>query len=188
MKTVTVLVGSSRRGSINAALARAVEKLAAGRLAFTYVNIADLPMYNDDLWADPPQSVVAFKEEIARAEALLFVTPEYNRSIPPLLSNALSWASKPYGKNVWVGKPAAVMGTTPGAIGTAVAQAHLRYVLTVLDMLVMGQPEVYFQTKPGLIDDDFTVTDETTKAFLTTFVDRFAAFLDRVEVKTPVAA
>ncbi|ORE91940.1 NADPH-dependent FMN reductase [Stappia sp. 22II-S9-Z10] len=188
MKTVTVIVGSARTGSINLRLARAVEKLAQGRLAFDFVDISGLPMYNDDLWADTPEAVTVFKEKIAAAEAVLFVTPEFNRSLPPILVNALSWASKPYGQNAWVGKPAAVMGTTPGAIGTAVAQSHLRYICTVLDMLVMGQPEVYFQTKPGLIDDDFTVTDETTKAFLTTFVERFAAFLDRVEVRTPVAA
>ncbi|WP_226574870.1 NADPH-dependent FMN reductase [Acuticoccus sediminis] len=185
MKTVTVLVGSERKGSINLALARAIEKLAAGRMKFKFIPLGDLPMYNDDLWATPPASVVAFKEVIAQSEAILFVTPEYNRTIPPLLANAISWASKPYGKNVWVGKPVAITGTTPGALGTAVAQSHLRYVATVLDMIVLGQPEVYFQMKPGLIDENADVTDETTRAFLQAFVDKFDAFLDRVAL--PVA-
>ncbi len=188
MKTVTVLVGSARKGSINVAFARAIEKLADGRLAFRFVEIDRLPMYNDDLWADTPAAVTTFKEEIAKAEAILFVTPEYNRTIPPLLSNAISWGSKPYGKNVWIGKPAAVVGTSPGVIGTSVAQSHLRYVATVLDMVVLGQPEVYFQTKPGLIDEDHNVTDEKTRAFLSTFIDKFAAFLDRVSVPQSVNA
>ena len=188
MKTVTVIVGSAREGSINLKLARAIEKLAAGRLAFKFVAIDDLPMYNDDLWRDTPAAVTAFKAEIAAAEAVLFVTPEYNRTIPPLLNNALAWASKPYGQNAWVGKPAAVIGTTPGAIGTAVAQSHLRYIATVLDMVVLGQPEVYFQTKPGLIDDTFDVTDDTTRSFLEAFVAKFATFLDRVEVRETQAA
>ncbi len=180
MKTVTVLVGSLRKESINAKFARALETLAEGKLAFKFVSLADLPMYNDDLWADVPAAVTAFKDEIWAAEALLFVTPEYNRSIPPVLSNAIAWGSKPMGKNAFAGKPAAVVGTSPGAIGTAVAQSHLRYMLTVIDTIVMGQPEIYFQSKPGLIADDHTVTDDNTKAFLTKFVDTFAAFVDQV--------
>jgi chromate reductase len=126
---VAVVVGSNRRDSINRKLAQALAGLAEGRLAFHFVSIEDLPLYNQDLEGELPQSVVRFKSEIAAADAVLFVTPEHNRSIPAVLKNAIDWGARPYGQNSWSGKPAAITGTSPGALGTAVAQLHLRQVL-----------------------------------------------------------
>lgn len=181
MKNVAIIVGSLRADSINRKLAQAVEKLAAGRLHFTYADIAALPMYNDDLIGNPPPSVVALKKLLADADAVLFVTPEYNRTLPPLLTNAVAWGSRPYGHNAWAQRPAAVIGASIGAIGTAVAQSHLRSTLGFLDMAVLGQPEVYLQVKPGLFAADGSVTDEGTQAFLTRWVDTFAAWIDRYQ-------
>jgi chromate reductase, NAD(P)H dehydrogenase (quinone) len=123
---VAVVVGSNRRDSINRKLAQALAGLAEGRLAFHFVSIEDLPFYNQDLEGELPQSVVRFKSEIAAADAVLFVTPEHNRSVPAVLKNAIDWGARPYGQNSWSGKPAAITGTSPGALGTAVAQLHLR--------------------------------------------------------------
>jgi chromate reductase len=123
---------------------------------------------------------------------VLFVTPEYNRSIPGILKNAIDWPSRPYGEGVWEGKPAAIVGATPGPIGTAAAQAHLRSIVTVLGVALMGRPEVYFQMKPGLIDDGDTVVDERSKAFLTTWVNAFTGWIARFaegrQVQEDVAA
>jgi NAD(P)H-dependent FMN reductase len=110
---------------------------------------------------------------------MLFVTPEYNRSIPGILKNAIDWASRPYGKSSWAGKPGAIVGATGGAIGTAVAQAHLRSIMGVLDVALMGQPEVYFTMKPGLIDDDYLVTDDKTREFLNGWVNKYVAWVRR---------
>jgi chromate reductase, NAD(P)H dehydrogenase (quinone) len=132
---VAVIVGSNRRDSINRKLAQALAKLGEGRLAFHFVAIEDLPLYSQDLEGELPSSVVRFKSEIAAADALLFVTPEHNRSIPAVLKNAIDWGARPYGQNSWSGKPAAITGTSPGALGTAVAQLHLRQVLGTLGPL-----------------------------------------------------
>lgn len=172
MHKVAVFVGSLRRDSHNRQLARALEKLGAERFHFVYPDL-DLPLYNDDQWSDPPAGVLQMKEEVVSADAVLFVTPEYNRSIPAVLKNAIDWASRPYGKNSWAGKAAAIVGTTPGAIGTAAAQAHLRSIIVTQDVYLMGQPEVYFTYRPGIFAEDSSVTDETARAFLQTFVDRF---------------
>jgi len=179
MQKVAVFVGSLRADSINLKFAKALEKLADGKLSFFYPDLGALPLYNDDLWSNPPASVLKLKEDIERADAVLFVTPEYNRTIPSVLSNALFWGSRPWGKNSWSDKPGSVVGTSPGGIGTAVAQSHLRSVVTNLDVILMGQPEVYFQTKPGLIDADSNVTDPQTKAFLEGYVNRFAGWVQR---------
>ncbi|MFC0284036.1 NADPH-dependent FMN reductase [Camelimonas abortus] len=179
MKTVAAVVGSVRPGSVNQQLARAVARLAEGRLAFRFIRIDDLPMYDDELWRDPPASVLRMKAEVEAADAVLFVTPEYNRSVPPLLKNAIDWGSRPYGESSWAGKPTAVIGASPGAIGTAAAQQHLKAVVAVVGGVLMGQPEVYFSAKPGLIDDSDSVTDGQTRAFLQGFVDAFAGFIGR---------
>lgn len=179
MHKVAVLVGSLRADSINLRFAKALEKLAAGKLQFFYPDLGSLPLYNDDLWGNPPASVLQFKQDIEGADAVLFVTPEYNRTIPSVLSNAVFWGSRPWGKNSWAEKPGSVVGTSPGGIGTAVAQSHLRSVVTGLEVILMGQPEVYFQTKPGLIDETFEVTDPDTKAFLEGYVNRFAGWVAR---------
>jgi chromate reductase len=177
--SVAVLVGSLRKGSINRRFAEVLAHLAEGRLRFDFVEISALPMYNDDLWVEPPPSVVRLKEEIAAADAVLFVTPEYNRSIPPVLKNAIDWGSRPKGQNVWAGKPGAVVGASPGNIGAAVAQSHLRYVAGVVDIAVLGQPEVYLSFKPGLVDASNHLTDDATRLFLRSFLDRFAHWIDR---------
>lgn len=177
MHTVAVVVGSKRTASVNRKLAKAVAKLAAGKLAFAFIDIAALPMYDDDLWQDPPASVLRFKAEIEAADAVLFATPEYNRSIPALLKNAIDWGSRPYGKSSWIGKPTAVIGASPGVIGTAAAQQHLKAIVPVIGGYLLPQPEVYFSARPGLIDDNDDVTNADTKAFLEGFVAKLAAFI-----------
>ena len=159
---VAVMVGSNRRESVNRKLARALAKLGDEKLTTTFVQIDDLPMFNQDQENPLPASVARFKAEIGQADALLFVTPEHNRSIPAVLKNAIDWGARPYGRNSWVGKLAAITGTSPGAIGTAVAQQHLRQVLGNLGALVMGG-EAYVTFKPNLIDDNDTVPDEGTQ-------------------------
>ena len=180
MKKVAVLVGSLRRGSINRKLAKAIIGTANGRLAFSFIEIDDLPLYNDDLWASPPVAVTRFKGEIAAAAAVLMVTPEYNRSLPAVLKNAIDWGSKPKGENVWAGKPVAIAGTSVGAIGAAVAQAHLRGVRIVLDAIVMGQPEVQIAWRPDLVSDDGAIADPAVAGFLGGFGERFQQWIDRV--------
>jgi chromate reductase len=180
MYTVAVIVGSLRRESINRKLAKALAKLGQAKFRFNFVEIGDLPIYNEDLWQDPPASVLRMKKEIEAADAVLFVTPEYNRSIPPVLKNAIDWGTRPWGNNSWAGKPASIVGTTPGAVGTAVAQTHLRSVAVILDVILMGQPEVYFVTRPGLIDENDDITDDTTREFLEGYLARFASWIEQV--------
>lgn len=178
LKTVAVLVGSLRRGSLNQKFAESLGTLAADRLTFKFVNV-DLPLYNEDLWAEPPAGVLALKAAVEAADAVLFVTPEYNRDASPVITNAIHWGTRPWGKNSWASKPAAVIGATPGATGAAAGQNALKGLVTVADMVLMGQPEVYFTYKPELFGEDGAVVDESTKAFLNTWVDRFAAWIDR---------
>src|SRR5260370_25672766 len=166
---VAVIVGSNRRESINRRLAQALTKLGADKFAFSFVQIDDLPIYNHDLEAELPKSVARFKSEIAAAEGLLFVTPEHNRSIPTGLKNAIDSGARPYGQNSWNGKPAAITGTSPGAIGAAIAQQHLRQVLGNLGVLVRGG-EAYVSFKPGLIDAHDAIAAESTQNFLHGFL------------------
>ncbi len=182
-----VIVGSSRRDSINRKLAQALAKLGAEKLAFHFVAIDDLPLYSQDLEGELPKSVVRFKSEIAAADALLFVAPEHNRSIPALLKNAIDWGSRPYGQNAWSGKPVAITGTSPGAIGAAMAQMHLRQVLGTLGVLVMGG-EAYISFKPGLVDAYGTITDENARRFLKAFIDQFASLVARLSFAREAAA
>ena len=178
VKTVAVLVGSLRRESINRKFAESVGKLAAGRLEFRFVEIGDLPLYNDDLWASPPESVLRMKREVEAADAVLFVTPEYNRYFSPAIKNAIDWGTRPWGENSWAGKPSAVIGTTNGATGTSAAQNSLKALLTVVETILMGQPEVYFTYKPELFDKDNNVVDDSTRDLLNTWIDRFAAWIE----------
>ena len=170
---VAVIVGSNRRESINRKLAEALIKLAPASLKCRDVRIDDLPMYNGDLETSRPDSVNRFTADVAKADGLLIVMPEHNRSLPAVLKNAIDWGSKPMENNVWRNKPAAIAGTSPGAIGTAVGQQHLRQILGVLGSLVMGG-EVYVQFKPELFDADRNVTNEGTRKFLQSHMDRFA--------------
>jgi chromate reductase, NAD(P)H dehydrogenase (quinone) len=181
---IAVIVGSNRRESINRKLADALARLGEAKLAFHVVQIDDLPLYNQDLEADLPDSVARFKSEIAAADGLLFVTPEHSRSIPAVLKNALDWGSRPYGENSWAGKPAAITGTSPGAIATAVAQQHLRQILGALGALVMGG-EAYITFKPGLVSDQGRITDESARGFLQAFVDQFASLVARLSPAPP---
>lgn len=180
MRKVAVFVGSLRNGSINRKLARALAKLGQGQFDFHFVELGDLPIYNEDLEASLPASVVRLKQEIAAADAVLFVMPEHNRSIPAVLKNAIDWGTRPWGQNSWAGKPGSIIGTSPGNVGTAAGQAHLRSVMTVLDVVLLGQPEVYFVTRPGLIDETDDITDQGTRDFLQGYLTRFAAWIDQI--------
>lgn len=179
MKNVAVLVGSLSSRSINRTLAKALEKLGEGRLRFDYLDIGALPFYNDDLWDNPPAAVLDMKQRIVDADAVLIVMPEYNRSFPALIKNALEWGSRPYGQNAWGDKPLAMAGASPGAIGTAAGQSQLRATLPLYGLVVMGQPEVYLQFKPGLIDEHLEITDEQSRGFLENFVDKFVEWIER---------
>jgi chromate reductase len=175
---IAVIVGSLRRDSFNRQLADAIAKLAPAEFSFTQVNIGDLPLYNQDSDANPPPSVVRFKGEIAAARGLLFVTPEYNRSLPGVLKNAIDQGSRPYGQSVWAGKPAGVLGVSVGAIGTAMAQQHLRNILAYLDVPTLGQPEAFIQAKDGLFDDSGEIGAGSRK-FLQDWIDRYVAWIKR---------
>jgi chromate reductase len=170
---LAIVVGSNRRDSINRKLAQAIAKLGEGAFEPAFVQIDDLPMYNQDLEANWPEPAARLKHEIEAADAILIVTPEHNRSIPAVLKNAIDWASRPYGKNSWGGKPVAVTGTSGGAVGTAVAQQQLRTIMTNLAGVVAGG-QVFITFKDGLIDDAHEVTNEATRAFLQGFIDQFA--------------
>ena len=179
MPTVAVIVGSLRRESINLRFAKALVKLAEPALAMELVDIADLPLYNEDLWQAPPEAVLRLKRTIEAADAVLFVTPEYNRGMPAVTKNVVDWASRPMGKSSWIGKPVAVVGTSPGGVGTAVSQSQLRHVLAICGVALMGLPEIYLQTKPGMIADDFSIPDPKTHDFLAGFVAKLAKHIAR---------
>jgi chromate reductase len=179
MHKVAVFVGSLRRESLNLKLAKAIERLAKDSLSFHFAEIGDLPLYNDDLWEAPPEAVLRLKRDIEGADAVLFVTPEYNRSISPALKNAIDWGTRPWGKNSWAGKPGAIIGCSPGAVGTAAAQAHLRSLMAPIDIALMAQPEVYIVFKPDLVDEQGEIANADTRAFLSDFVGRFTTWTGR---------
>ena len=164
---IAVVVGSLRKESVNRQLAQALIKLAPAELSLKLHDV-DLPLFNQDKENDPPESVQQFKAAIQAADGVVFVTPEYNRSIPGVLKNALDQGSRPYGKSVWTGKPAGVLGASIGAYGSAMAQQHLRNVLAFLDMPTMAQPEGFFQ-----IGDDFLDADAQVNAASRKYVQRW---------------
>ena len=173
---VAVVVGSLRRDSYNRKLAGALAKLAPPEFSFKQLQIGDLPLYNQDDDANPAASVKRLKADIAAAQGLLFVTPEYNRSIPGVLKNAIDHASRPYGQNSWAGKPAGVLGASVGAIGTALAQQHLRNILAYLDVPTLGQPEAFIHAKEGLFDDNGGI-GTASRPFLQGWMDRYEAWV-----------
>ncbi|MEN5206754.1 NAD(P)H-dependent oxidoreductase [Stenotrophomonas terrae] len=175
---IAVFVGSLRKESINRRLALALEKLAGDRAKFEYIQIGDIPLYNQDHDTQFPAQGTRMKNQVRAADAVLFVTPEYNRSIPGVLKNAIDTASRPYGDNAFAGKPAAVVGTSIGAIGSALAQQHLRNVLVFVDLAVMPQPEAFVQFKDGLIEADGTISNDGTRQFLQGYVDKFLAWTE----------
>ena len=176
---VGYFVGSLSTQSVNRTLSKALLRLAPSDLVFTEIRIGDLPLYNRDLDGDFPASAREFKATIAAQDALLFVTPEYNRSIPGALKNAIDWASRPYGENVIARKATAVIGGSPGQIGTAVGQQHLRSILSFLQAPQMNAPEAYIWMRPGLIEEDGTVTDPGTEEFLRGFMNSFFEYIER---------
>jgi chromate reductase, NAD(P)H dehydrogenase (quinone) len=173
---VAVVVGSLRRDSFNRKLANAVARLAPPEFSFEQVRIDDLPLYNQDDDAQPADPVKRLKAEINAARGLLFVTPEYNRSLPGVLKNAIDHASRPYGQSVWAGKPAGILGVSVGAVGTAVAQQHLRNVLAYLDCPALGQPECFIQAKEGLFDASGDIGLDSRK-FMQDWMDRYVAWV-----------
>ena len=183
--TVGVIVGSLSSNSINRKLAHALMKLAPPELQMVEISFRELPMYSADFDPDFPPTACAWKNAIDDKDAVLFVTPEYNRSIPGGLKNAIDWASRPSGKNSFARKPSAVIGTSPGAIGTAVAQQHLRSLLSFCNSPQMNAPEAYIQFKPGLISDDGEVTVDGTRAFLSSYMQQFHGFIERVLTVLP---
>jgi chromate reductase len=178
-----VIVGSNRKESINRKLALALAKLSGATFEAKLIQIDDLPMYNQDLEQPVPAPVARFKAEVEASDALLVVTPEHGRSIPVVLKNAIDWGARPYGKTSWPDKPAAVTGTSGGAISTAVVQQHLRAVLGDQGLHLMGG-EAYIQFKPELIDANHNVTDESVRGFLQAFVDKFSAFAGKLAGKS----
>ena len=182
---VGYLIGSLSSTSINRLLAKALIRLAPEQLAFTEIPFRELPMYSQDYDADFPPAARAFKQAIADVDAVLFVTPEYNRSIPGALKNAIDWASRPYGQNAFTHKPSAVIGTSPGAIGTALAQQDLRAVLGFCNSPQMSAPEAYIHFREGLIDENGEVTDASTEEFLRNYMREFCQFVERVLTVLP---
>ena len=182
---VGYMIGSLSTQSINRALAKALVRLAPENLKFVEIAIRDLPLYNRDFDTDYPPAGKALKDAIATVDAVLFVTPEYNRGIPGCLKNAIGWASRPYGTNSFAHKPSAVIGASPGKIGTAVGQQSLRSTLTACNSPLMGAPEAYIQFTPGLITELGEVTDKSTEQFLRNFLEAFEVFVTRVHTVLP---
>jgi chromate reductase, NAD(P)H dehydrogenase (quinone) len=185
---VGYIVGSLSTESINRTLAEALIRLAPEHLKFVEIPIRDLPLYNRDFDANYPPAGRAVKDAIAAVDAVLFVTPEYNRGIPGCLKNAIDWASRPHGTNSFAHKPSAAIGASPGKLGTAVAQQSLRSVLSSCNSPLMEAPEAYIQFRPGLITEVGVVTDKSTEQFLRDFMEAFEVFVTRVlTVPTPRA-
>lgn len=177
---VAVVVGSLRKGAFSTAVADAIAELAAPRLALKRVEIGDLPLYNPDLEENTPPAWQRLRQDISGAQAVLFVTPEYNRSVPASLKNAIDIGSRPYGQSVWNNKPAAIVSNSPGMIGGFGANHHLRQSLVFLNMPILQQPEMYLSKVDASIDGNGKLTGESTRAFLSNFVDAYAAWIDRV--------
>ena len=176
---VAVVIGSLRKDSWNRKLALSLPALAPASLTFEIVEIGALPLFNQDLEEAPPAPWTTFRRKVAGADAVLFVTPEYNRSVPGVLKNAVDVGSRPYGKSVWSGKPGAVISVSPGALGAFGANHHLRQSLMYLDVPAMQQPEAYISGASKLFDQEGTLIDPPTREFLTTYLQRFAAWVGR---------
>ena len=185
---VGYFVGSLAKGSINRKLAKALVRLAPSGLQMQEIPFRDLPLYSYDYDADYPPVARDFKAAIAGVDAVLFVTPEYNRSIPGGLKNAIDWASRPWGQNSFTRKPSGIIGTSPGAIGTAVGQQHLKSILSFCNSPMMNAIEAYIQFTPDLISDDGKVSVEGTETFLRNYMTEFSTFIGRVLTVYPRAS
>jgi chromate reductase len=175
---IAVVVGSLSRESINRQLAQALVELAPSHYSLRVLRIDDLPLYNRDDDKTPAESAKRLKKEVAESDGVIFVTPEYNRSIPGPLKNALDHGSRPYGHSVWAGKPAGVVGASSGAPGASMAQQHLRNIVAYLDMPTLGQPEVYLQVTKDMFDADGHLVKADTAKFLRSWMDKFVAWVD----------
>jgi chromate reductase len=182
-RNVAVVVGSLRKESFNRKMANALVGMAPQPLVLTMVEIGDLPLFNQDHEADPIPSVMAFKQGIAEADAVLFVTPEYNRSMPGVLKNAIDIGSRPRGKNAWGGKPGAIVSVSPGKLAAFGANHALRQSLMAVDVATMPQPEAYVGDAGKLFDDKGALTDESTRAFMQKFLGAFAQWIERFAAK-----
>ncbi len=178
-RDVAVIVGSLRKGSLNRMMARALIGLAPESLALAIVEIRDLPLYDQDLDGRPPAQWMAFRKRIAAADAVLFATPEYNRSVPGVLKNAIDVGSRPYGQSAWARKPAAIVSVSPGAIGGFGANHHLRQSLVFLEMPALQQPEAYVGGAASLFDDQGNLKVESTRELLRKLLEAFAAWIER---------
>ena len=187
MSKVAVIVGSLRRGSINRQLAEALARLARPRLDLEIVEIGDLPLYNQDLEAPLPAPVARFKRQIEAAEAVLLITPEFNRTFSAALKNAIEWGSRPWGQTSWAGKPAAIIGASPGGLATAAAQSQLRSVATALGLALMAQPEIHLNYREGQIVDG-GIADEGVARLLQGWVDSFALWIGELAAHARRAA
>ncbi len=181
MYSLAVIVGSLRKESMNKQLADNLVRLGQNQFKAEFVNLADVPMLNQDLEADLPAGVLRLKQAIKNSDAVLLVTPEYNRSVPPLVKNAIDWGSRPYGQNSWAGKPTAIAGLAPGNVGTAAAQAHLRSVITILGVKLMSQPEIYLTNTEGFFDASGRVASDATEEFLAGFMNKFAGWVAKCQ-------
>lgn len=175
---IAVIIGSLRQDSFNRKLASAIVKLVPSEFSFKQVKIDDLPLYNQDDDANQAESVKRLKNEIKTAQGLLFLTPEYNRSIPGVLKNAIDHASRPSGQSAWVSKPAGVLGVSPGAMGTSMAQQHLRNVLASLDVPTLGQPEAFIHVTDGLFDEAGNIGADSNQ-FLQNWMDQYVAWVKK---------
>lgn len=178
MTSIAIIIGSLREGSFNRRLAQGMVSLAPGGTHFIWLDISSLPLYNQDYDANQPAAAKALKAAVRAVDAVIFVTPEYNRSIPGVLKNAIDHGSRPYGYSAWTGKPAGIIGISPGSMGTALAQQHLRNVLSSLDMPTMRQPEAYLQYHEGFFDDDGMICEQH-RPFVQKWLAAFLAFVSR---------
>jgi len=179
-KQIGYVIGSLRKDSYNRKLANALVKLGPTDFNFKELRIGDLPLYNQDDDSSQAPEVQRFKSELRAVDAVIFVTPEYNRSVPGVLKNAIDHASRPYGQSAWAGKPAGIIGASIGAIGTAVAQSHLRMITAYLDMPTLGQTEAYIQVKDGFFDDAGNVSNAESRKFLHGWMDKYATWVKRL--------
>ena len=176
---IAVLVGSLRQDSINRKLANTFPTLAPSNFSFKQLQIGDLPLYNQDEDANQADSVKRLKHEIATAHGLIFVTPEYNRSIPGVLKNAIDHASRPYGQSAWAGKPSGIIGASVGPIGTALAQQHLRNILAYLSVPAMSQPEAFLQIAEGFFDEAGNFTNTDTRKLLLNWMNEYIEWVKK---------
>lgn len=179
-KQIGYIVGSLRKESINRKLATALTRLGPAEFTFKELRIADLPPYNQDDDRSQASEVQRLKSELRAVDGVIFFTPEYNRSVPGVLKNAIDNASRPYGQSAWAGKPAGIVGASIGTIGTAVAQSHLRTILAYVDMPVLGQPEVYLHVKDGFFDEAGNIANADTRKFLHGWMDKYAMWVKRL--------